>query len=159
RRVRAFVDSELVPCEEQAELNDGKLPDGVAERHERLALQLGLSRTDVPRRYGGPALPILTPLPLAPQLGRVPHAVSWCFPEAQSWMFEAFDAGQIDRYALPLTRGERHFCYAITEENAGSDPSEIQTTATREGDHYRLSGEKWHVTSFNLADTVIVQAR
>jgi acyl-CoA dehydrogenase len=159
RRVRAFVDRELVPHEEYAELNDGKLPDGVAERHERLALELGLSRLDVPRQDGGLALPILTQVAIAEQLGRVTNALSWCFPEPQAWMFEAFNADQIDRYALPMTRGERHFCYAITEEHAGSDPSEIATTATRDGDQYVLSGEKWHVTSFNLADTVIVQAR
>ena len=159
RRVRAFVDSELVPYEQHAELNGGTLPDGVAERHERLALELGLSRTDVPRQFGGLGLTILTQVAISEQLGRVTNALSWCFPEAQAWMFEAFDADQIDRYALPMMRGERHVCYAITEEHAGSDPSEIATTATREGDHYLLSGEKWHVTSFNLADTVIVQAR
>ncbi|MET0482905.1 MAG: acyl-CoA dehydrogenase family protein [Aestuariivirgaceae bacterium] len=159
RRVRNFVDGELVPCEEHAELNEGRLPEGVAERHEQLALQLGLSRADVPRRFGGLGLTILAQVAIAEQLGRVTNALSWCFPEAQAWMFEAFDADQIDRYALPLMRGERHFCYAITEENAGSDPSEIATTATREGGHYLVSGEKWHVTSFNLVDTVIVQAR
>jgi alkylation response protein AidB-like acyl-CoA dehydrogenase len=158
-RVRAFVERELVPHEEYAELNEGRLPDGVVERHERLALELGLSRIDVPRRFGGLALPMLTQLAIAEELGRVTNALSWCFPEAQSWMFEAFDAAQIDRYALPMTRGERHVCYAITEDGAGSDPSEIATTAIRDGDHYLLSGEKWHVTSFNLANTVIVQAR
>jgi alkylation response protein AidB-like acyl-CoA dehydrogenase len=52
-----------------------------------------------------------------------------------------------------------HLCYAITEENAGSDPSGIETTALRQGDHYAISGEKWHVTSYNLATTVIVQAK
>jgi acyl-CoA dehydrogenase len=158
-RVRAFVERELVPYEEHAELNEGRLPDGVAERHERLALELGLSRMDVPSRFGGLALPMLTQVAIGEELGRVTNALSWCFPEAQAWMFAAFDAGQIDRYALPMTRGERHVCYAITEDRAGSDPSEILTTAIRDGDHYLLSGEKWHVTSFNLADTVIVQAR
>jgi alkylation response protein AidB-like acyl-CoA dehydrogenase len=74
-------------------------------------------------------------------------------------MFEAFSKDQIERHAKAMMRGERHVCYAITEEDAGSDPSEIRTTARRDGDHYVISGEKWHVTSFNLADTVIVQAK
>jgi acyl-CoA dehydrogenase len=158
-RVRAFVEQELQPYERHAELNQGRLPDGVAERHERLALELGLSRIDVPREFGGLGLSMLTQVAIAEELGRATNALSWCFPEAQAWMFDAFDAAQIDRYALPMTRAERHLCYAITEEHAGSDPSEIATTAIRDGDHYLLSGEKWHVTSFNLADTVIVQAR
>ena len=75
-------------------------------------------------------------------------------------MFEAFDAGQLDRYVLPMMRGERHFCYAITEEDAGSDPADIAHHRHPRGrSSIVISGEKWHVTSFNFADSVIVQAR
>ena len=74
-------------------------------------------------------------------------------------MFEAFNAEQIERLVKPMMRGERHVCYAITEADAGSDPDAIRTTARRDGDHYVVSGEKWHVTSANLADTIIVQAK
>jgi alkylation response protein AidB-like acyl-CoA dehydrogenase len=131
----------------------------VAERHERLAIGLGFSRMDAPRGHGGLELPVLTQTAIVEQLGRVTNALSWCYPEAQAWMFVAFSADQIERHAKAMMRGDRHVCYAITEEFAGSDPSEIATTATREGDRYIISGEKWHVTSFNRADTVIVQAR
>ena len=55
--------------------------------------------------------------------------------------------------------GEIVTALAMTEPGTGSDLAAIATTAIRDGDHYLLSGEKWHVTSFNLADTVIVQAR
>ena len=74
-------------------------------------------------------------------------------------MFEACNAEQIERYVMALARGEVHLCYAITEEEAGSDPSAIATTAERKGGSYAISGEKWHVTSYNLATHVIVQAR
>jgi alkylation response protein AidB-like acyl-CoA dehydrogenase len=74
-------------------------------------------------------------------------------------MFEAFNGEQIERLVKPMTRGERHVCYAITEADAGSDPEAIKSTAERRGDHYVVNGEKWHVTSANLADTIIVQAR
>ena len=121
-RVRAFVEQELQPYERHAELNQGRLPDGVAERHERLALELGLSRIDVPREFGGLELSMLTQVAIAEELGRATNALSWCFPEAQAWMFEAFDAAQIDRYALPMTRAERHLCYAITEETPAPIP-------------------------------------
>jgi alkylation response protein AidB-like acyl-CoA dehydrogenase len=117
-RVRAFVEQELQPYERHAELNQGRLPDGVAERHERLALELGLSRIDVPREFGGLELSMLTQVAIAEELGRATNALSWCFPEAQAWMFEAFDAAQIDRYALPMTRAERHLCDGMTFTNA-----------------------------------------
>jgi alkylation response protein AidB-like acyl-CoA dehydrogenase len=55
-------------------------------------------------------------------------------------------------------RGERHECYAITEELAGSDVSDLATTARRDGDAYVVNGSKWHVTSYNVADYCFVQA-
>jgi len=48
-------------------------------------------------------------------------------------------------------------CYAITEEGAGSDVDGIAATVRRDGDEYVLDGEKWHVTSANLADHVFFQ--
>ena len=53
------------------------------------------------------------------QLGRVTNGLSWCFSEPQGWMFEACNADQLERYVLPLMRGERHECYAITESGSG----------------------------------------
>jgi alkylation response protein AidB-like acyl-CoA dehydrogenase len=157
-KVRAFVEEELIPHEVEAEMNGGRLPEEVSARHERLAVEMGLSRMDVPAEHGGLALPVLTQVAVYEQLGRVTNALSWCYPEPQSWMFEAFSPDQITRFAKPMMEGRRHVCYAITEEFAGSDPSEIRTTARRDGDDYVIDGEKWHVTSFNLADTVIVEA-
>ena len=158
-RIRRFVDAELIPWEVEAEMNGGEIPPDIAARHERMARDLGLSRIDAPKAHGGLELPILDQVAIAEQTGRVTNALAWCCGEAQSWMFEACSAEQIDRFILPLMRGERHFCTAVTEEGAGSDVDDIATTARREGDHYVIDGEKWHVTSANLADTVIVQAR
>ncbi len=157
-KARAFADTELMPYELEAEMNGGRLPTGVGERHERLAVEMGLPRMDAPRTHGGLELPVLAQVAVAEQLGRVTNGLSWCYPEAQSWMFEAFSPDQIERHAKAMMQGRRHVCYAITEEFAGSDPSEMTTSARRDGDHYVVTGEKWHVTSYNVADTVIVQA-
>ena len=48
---------------------------------------------------------------------------------------------------------------AITEAHAGSDPQAIATTATPEGDGYRIDGEKWFVTVGDAADYLLVLAR
>ena len=158
-RVRRFVEAELIPWEVEAELAGGEIPAEVAARHERMALELGLSRIDAPQRHGGLELPLLDQVAIAEQTGRVTNALAWCCGEAQSWMFEACSPDQIDRFILPLMRGERHICTAVTEEGAGSDVDDIATTARLDGDGYVIDGEKWHVTSANLADTVIVQAK
>ena len=73
-------------------------------------------------------------------------------------MFEACSDDQLERYILPLMRGERKECYAITERESGSDVV-IESTAERVAGGYRVSGEKWFVTSANLADYLFVQAR
>jgi alkylation response protein AidB-like acyl-CoA dehydrogenase len=73
-------------------------------------------------------------------------------------MFEACSEQQLQRYVLPLMRGERKECYAITEAESGSDVV-IETTAERGADGYRINGEKWFVTTANLADFMFLQAR
>ena len=47
---------------------------------------------------------------------------------------------------------------AITEPGTGSDSANIKTTATKDGDHYVLNGEKIFVTSGERSDAVVVWA-
>ncbi|MEJ8570157.1 acyl-CoA dehydrogenase family protein [Microbaculum marinum] len=159
QRIRRFVDDELIPWELEAEMNGGEIPADVADRHEAMAIEIGLPRMDVPERWGGLALPILDQVAAAEQIGRVTNALGWCYPEAQGWMFDACSEDQIERFILPMMRGEKHFCYAITEEGAGSNVDDISTTARRDGDRYLIDGTKWHVTSANLSDTILVQVK
>ena len=158
-KARRFADEELIPFEVEAELNGGAIDPEVRRRHRRLALEMGLPGMDVPKELGGLGLTNLEQVALYEQLGRVTNALCWCFCEAQRWMFEACNADQIERFVMPIMAGKRHECYAITEAGAGSDVDAIQTTARRDGNGYRLTGEKWHVTSANLADLMIVQAK
>jgi alkylation response protein AidB-like acyl-CoA dehydrogenase len=65
---------------------------------------------------------------------------------------------QRERYVLLYTRGEFRGCYAITEPGAGSDVSDLQTVARREGDGWRISGEKWFVTGGDVARFALVVA-
>lgn len=157
RQAREFADL-LQPHEVEAELHSGELPPDVRKEHKKRAIELGFSAMDVPQAYGGLELSIVEQVAVWEQLGRVTNALSWCFAEPQSWMFEACSKPQIDEYVLPLMRGEKHDCYAITESGPGSDVAALEATAAREGGEYRLNGEKWFVTSANLADYFWFQA-
>ena len=157
-QARRFAEEELIPCEIEAEMNGGRLPDDVWKRHKKMAIELGFSSMDVPRKYGGLALRNVDQVAVWEQLGRVTNALCWCFSEPHQWMFDACSEDQLQRYVLPLMRGERKECYAITEAESGSDVV-IETTAERTSDGYRLNGEKWFVTTYNLADFLFVQAR
>jgi alkylation response protein AidB-like acyl-CoA dehydrogenase len=158
-KARAFVEGELKPYEIEAEMNGGRIPEAARQAHEKACIAMGLTLMDVPEERGGKALPVLTQAAIVEQFGRVTNALGWCYGEAQGWMFEAFSEDQIARIVMPVTRGEIHLCYAITEESAGSDPSAMATTARREGESYFITGEKWHVTSHNLASHMVVQAK
>jgi alkylation response protein AidB-like acyl-CoA dehydrogenase len=158
KKARDYADKYLQPHEVEAELNEGVLPKEITQRNKARAIELGFTTIDVPKDYGGLELSKTEQVAIWEQLGRVTNALSWCFPEAQSWMFKACSEEQIEKYILPMMRGERKDCYAITESGSGSDVANLESTAKKSGDDYILNGEKWYVTSGNLADFFWFQA-
>ena len=155
---REYADNFLQPHEVEAELNNGELSKEITKRNKKRAVELGFTAIDVPRKYGGLELSMVEQVAIWEQLGRVTNALSWCFPEAQSWMFEACSEAQIEKYILPMVQGLRKDCYAITESESGSDVANLKATATKTNNGYLLNGEKWFVTSANLADFFWFQA-
>jgi len=158
QKARSFAEQELIPYEVEAELNQGRLPEAISKQHKQRAIELGFSAMDVPPAYGGLGLRIIDQFAVWEQLGRVTNALCWCFSEPHQWMFEACNEEQLKRYVLPLMDGTRKECYAITESGSGSDV-EIETSARKTADGYRVNGEKWYVTSANHADYYFLQAR
>ena len=156
-RARAFVDS-LIPHEVEAELAGGALPAELAERHHRQAIDLGLYATNMPPDVGGPGLSMLQQVLVQEQAGRASNALGWAMHTPPAWWAGVATDFQRERWLLPAVRGELHECYAITEEFAGTDVSALVTTARPDGDGYLIDGEKWHVTSYNLAQYMFVQA-
>jgi alkylation response protein AidB-like acyl-CoA dehydrogenase len=158
--VRKYVDEELIPHEVEAELNNGELPAAVSQRISDEALALGLPGMDAPKDAGGLGLSMVDQVVAWEVLGRVTNALCWGFPEAQAWMYEACADSeyQLETYIQPLLRSERREAYAITEAESGSHEV-ISSTARNSGDSYLINGEKWFVTSANLADFLFVQAK
>jgi alkylation response protein AidB-like acyl-CoA dehydrogenase len=90
------------------------------------------------------------------QFGRVTNGLHWHVPNAYNVLLQG-TADQIDRYLRPILRGEGgDTAYAVTEEHSGSDPSNIATTARRSDGGWVLDGEKWFVTSGDVANVLIV---
>jgi acyl-CoA dehydrogenase len=156
-RARGFAD-ELIPHEEHAEAHAGELPADVAHRLEARAVELGLTATNMPVEMGGRGLSHLQQVLVQEQGGRVTNALAWCLTTPPAWWPPVASDHQLETWLRPTVTGHREECYAITEEYAGSDVSDLRSTAARDGDHYVLNGEKWHVTSFNKADYVLFQA-
>jgi acyl-CoA dehydrogenase len=157
-RARGFAD-ELIPLEDEAERSGGELPSDVTAAHAKRARELGLHSTNMPEELGGGGCTTLQQVLVQEQMGRVTNALGWVAATPPSWLPAVATRDQIDRYVRPAIAGQREECYAITEEDAGSDVDAIEATARADGDQYVLNGVKWHVTSFNTADFAFFQAR
>jgi acyl-CoA dehydrogenase len=157
-RMRSFVDEVLIPLEVKAELAGGPLPepDVAGVRAEALARRVtgGLHRLE----HGGPGWTTTQWFVAEAQLGRSTNGVSWYMPTAYNVWRQASPALQ-DRWLRPALRGELHDAYAVTEADAGSDPSGITTVAVRHpGGRFVLNGEKWFVTYGSVAAVLVVMA-
>ena len=158
-RARRFIDDELIPWEVHAEEHEGLIPEDARERHHRLAIELGLFAMNMPKELGGTGMTMLQQTLVSEQLGRVTNALGWCVHTPPAWAPAVVTPEQLERWIVPTIRGERHECYAITEEGAGSDVDAIAATARRDGDEYVLNGTKMHVTSFNSANYCFFQGK
>jgi alkylation response protein AidB-like acyl-CoA dehydrogenase len=63
------------------------------------------------------------------------------------------------RLLPPLAAGQALGCYALTEPGAGSDPGSLETRAERNGDGWRISGQKIFITLGSWAANALVFAR
>ncbi|MCU1376635.1 MAG: acyl-CoA dehydrogenase domain protein [Actinomycetia bacterium] len=67
---------------------------------------------------------------------------------------------QKQKWLLPTIDGTMESGFSMTEpDTAGSDPRSLQTTATRDGDHWVINGHKWFTSNGIEADFFIVMCR
>jgi alkylation response protein AidB-like acyl-CoA dehydrogenase len=66
---------------------------------------------------------------------------------------------QHERYLRPLLKAERRCAYALTEAEAGSDLSNLRSTATRTADGWSLTGSKLWIHNAPVCDFACVLAR
>ena len=155
-RARALADDIKVhelACEEH-----NGLPADVHREVAKSVLRHGLNAINMPAEWGGQGLSVLDQVIVQEQLGQLTNAL-WDMVWRPANALRACDEAQRERYLLPGIRGERRDCVAVTERDAGSDPTAIASTATRAGDGgFRLNGEKWFVTVGDVADYLIVLA-
>jgi alkylation response protein AidB-like acyl-CoA dehydrogenase len=156
-RARRFVDEVLLPHEVAAERAGGRLSADVIDGIRTAAVQARLNGGRHRPEHGGQGWSAVDYVAVHEQLGRNTNGLWWWIPDAYNVLSAARD-DQIRRYLEPALRGEAVISYAVTEEHAGSDPSGIRTTARRQDDGWVLDGEKWFVTSGDVADAHIVVA-
>jgi acyl-CoA dehydrogenase len=157
QRARRFIDEVCIPNEELAERSGGRLPQELIERIRREAIAAGLSGGLHAPEHGGQGWSMTAWFLVEEQLGRSTNALSWYIPNAYN-VLASGTPEQIDRYLRPALRGELHDAYAVTEAEAGSDPAGIATTARKSDGGWVIDGEKWFVTTGDIASVYIVMA-
>ena len=155
-RARRFADEVLQPLELECEEHDGLTPASAAAAKQAV-LDHGFAAINHTVEDGGQGLDTFQVMLVEEQWGRVTNAL-WDVPWRPSIPLAAGTEEQKERFLRPACRGERRDAYAITEEGAGSDVTMVATTARRDGDAWVLEGEKWHVTSGDVADFFLVHA-
>ena len=152
KRAKNWTD-EMMQFELDCEFNNGLSP----EQHEKvkqLVIDHGLAAINMPAEWGGAGLSVLEHAIVSEEVGKLTGAL-WDTMWRPANALKACTPGQREEFLIPEIKGERRDAVAVTEPNAGSDPQNIQTTATKDGDSYLINGEKWFVTVGDAADFII----
>ena len=167
-RIARFVDEQILPVEQDRASYDAyeKIALAPLEKLRAKAQSEGLWCLQLKSSSGGM------------ELGRVGMAV--CYEEMQRSIFgpvvfnsAAPDDGnmlvleqvgtlaQQKRWLTPIVSGSVRSAFAMTEPHpgGGSDPSTIQTVAKRDGDTYRITGNKWFITGAGETEHSILVAK
>lgn len=157
QKVRKFITEEIIPLEVETELAEGQLKPEVRVRLKERVKALNLHAGSLPKSMGGQGFTWVEQAVVNEEVGKATNALGWIIWSPAIVLRHA-SPDQIERYVRPTAAGDYQECYAITEPNAGSDASKLETTAVRDGDHWLLNGEKWHVTFGDTARYAVVQA-
>ena len=155
-RARTFAETMLFPHEIELELK-GSLPAETRETLRRAVVEHGLNGINHAKEVGGQGCSQLEQTVISEELGKA-TGVLWAVVAHPAVALKHGTPEQIERYLRPSCLTERRACVAITEPGAGSDARLVQTRADRRGNGFVINGEKWFVTSGDVADYVIVHA-
>jgi acyl-CoA dehydrogenase len=156
--VRRLIRNDVVPREQEIEDTDA-IPDDL----RRKAADMGLFGFAIPEEYGGLGLSMREEAELVMELGYTTPAFRSMFGTnngiaGQVLLVDGSDE-QKQRYLPGMAAGEITASFALTEDEAGSDPSTLVTTATRDGDDWVINGSKRFITNAPIADLFMVFAR
>ena len=151
-----FAEKEIRPRAAEYDEHSTHPVDVIAKAHE-----LGLMNIHIPEECGGPGLSIfdgilvaeelawgcsgITVAIIANTLGAAPVVLAGSQEQKREWL-------------SPLIEEPILCCFALTEANAGSDVSGIETTAVRAGDDYVLNGSKMFISNAGHAAWMVVFA-
>jgi len=155
--VRRFCEEEIDPIAQEVE-DDHRFP---AEIFDELG-DLDVMGVPVAEEYGGLGGDQLMYALVTEELGRVSGGIGLSYAahvSLGSKPIELFGTeAQKEAWLEPLASGEGMGAWALTEPGSGSDASDMDTMAERDGGEYVIDGTKQFITNASVANSVLVKA-
>ncbi len=153
---REFAEKEIAPTAAKDDKDRIFRKDLVQKMGE-----LGFYGSVIPEDYGGSDLGFLAMVLITEEIARVHSAMRVAInmqigPALTLLQFGAEE--QKKKWLPPLVRGDTIGCFAITEADAGSDVAAMRTTASKDGDHYLLNGNKLWISNAPVTNGGLVYA-
>ena len=162
-RVARFVEERCYPVEPLVEERGGEQGRAVMRDLMKAAKEEGLWALGHPREIGGHGMPFLDYVYVNEVVGRSSVAMVALGTHSlqDSIMLHEFaDPEWRDRYLKPLVDGQVFPSFAMTEPDvASSDPTQLQTRADLQGDHWVINGRKWFTSGADVAAYTTVMCR
>ncbi|OIJ28122.1 acyl-CoA dehydrogenase family protein [Nocardioides luteus] len=165
-RLRDYLDGELADYERGLGLGpETPLDRSMLEPVWQRSRELGFYGIHLPESLGGQGLSFTELAALKEEIGASGRQLATSVlgdmggPLRVGAIFEHATEHQIEKYLMPVVRGERACCFSMTEDDAGSDVRRMRTTATPTPGGFLISGHKVFSTGGTFADFAILVAR
>lgn len=157
KSVRAFAETELGPIVSELD-REARFPWEIVKKMRPLNF-FGLQ---VPEKYGGAGFDSISYAITIEELSRVSAAMGLCITVhngVSAYPIVRFGTEEQRKQFLPsLAGGDRIGAFCLTEANAGSDASAVETYATPDRDEYVINGTKIFVTNGGICGLALIFA-
>ncbi len=153
---RKFAKEVLRPTAMKVEAEGGEVPSDMIQH----MAELGYRGLDIPQEYGGLGFSCVDCAVIIEELVYGWFSASTYATNLGSGpILYGGSEAQKQKYLPMLSKTAAVSSFAITEEGAGSDASQVQTSARRDAGDYILNGRKLYITNAHRADIMVLFAR
>ncbi len=149
-RAREFTRKHLFPHEEALD-RDNALPDSVEESIRNGVLEYGLNAINHSPEHGGQGMTIVQQCIVNEEVGAASNMLGGRVWQPPICLTSGTDE-QIETWLIPACRGDVRVAFCSSEPGAGSDAGAIRTSATLDGNHYVINGEKMFASHADSAE-------
>lgn len=157
RNVRDFIQNEVETVAMQIEETD-EIPKRIVD----MSKSLGLFGLSIPEEYGGLGIGMVGKCALYEEIGATHNGYTTLIGAHTGigtvGIVEMGSEEQKKKYLPDMAAGHRIGAFALTEPAAGSNATNLKTTAVKKGDKYILNGTKHYITNATEADIFTVMA-